>query len=110
MGIANVCQPPCRHIKDIVEGPPYRLLEAVAEKIATGILESDARVAGVHISVCKPHVAVGGVVESLGVHVMFRLPACCYNALTAFVSSCWLTSSFSWQVWRSKGYDSDYER
>lgn len=93
LGIAKVCWPPCRHIKDIVEGPPYRLLEAVAEKIATGILESDARVMGVHISVCKPHVAVGGVVESLGVHLILQLPACCSNALTVTVSSYWLTSS-----------------
>ena len=55
-----------RHIKDIVEGPPYRLLEAVAERIADGILQGNAGVTGVHISVSKPHVAVGGVVESLG--------------------------------------------
>ncbi|KAK9835148.1 hypothetical protein WJX81_001104 [Elliptochloris bilobata] len=65
-----------RHIKEIVEGPPHRLLEAVAEQIASGILQGNARVTGVHISVAKPHVAVGGVVESLGVEVRrWRKPA-----------------------------------
>lgn len=55
-----------RHIKEIVEGPPYKLLEAVAETIAGRILQGDARVRAVEVSIAKPHVAVGGVVESLG--------------------------------------------
>ena len=55
-----------RDIQQVVEGPPHKLLESVAEDIAAGILEEYARVSGVRILIKKPHVAVGGVVKYLG--------------------------------------------
>ena len=76
-----------RHIKEIVEGPPYMLLEAVAERVADGILQGNAGVTGVHISVCKPHVAVGGVVESLGAVVLQTWPASLSCAAELVISS-----------------------
>ena len=56
----------CRLIKDIVEGPPRKLVEAVAEDIATNILDKHALIQGVRVHICKPHVAIEGVVDSLG--------------------------------------------
>ena len=59
----------CRDIRGIVEGPPLQLIEAVAERIAAQVLRAHPGVAAVTVGVCKPHVAVGGVVQSLGVEV-----------------------------------------
>ena len=55
-----------RDIKQVMEGPPHKLLESVAEDIAAGILEEYALVSGVRILIKKPHVAVEGVVKYLG--------------------------------------------
>lgn len=55
-------------IKNIVEGKPYNLVEALAENIATSILEEDM-VDSVRVKIQKPHVAVTGIVESLGVEI-----------------------------------------
>ena len=60
---------PCRDIREIVEGPPQQLIEAVAERIAGKVLREHPSVAGITVSVVKPHVAVGGVLESLGVEI-----------------------------------------
>ncbi|KAK9806628.1 hypothetical protein WJX73_001964 [Symbiochloris irregularis] len=59
-----------RLIKSIVEGKPRKLVEAVAEDIAAQILAQHTRVHAVNIHICKPHVAVEGVVDSLGVEIM----------------------------------------
>ena len=56
----------CRLIKEVVEGPPRKLIEAVAEDIADRILEKHALIQGVRLHICKPHVAIEGVVDSLG--------------------------------------------
>lgn len=55
-------------IRNIVEGKPYNLIEAVAETIAATILEED-KVKSVTVRIQKPQVAVPGVVESLGVEI-----------------------------------------
>lgn len=55
-----------RQIKNIVEGRPRRLIEAVAEDIADKILAEHSLVNAVTVHICKPHVAVEGVVQSLG--------------------------------------------
>lgn len=60
----------CRDIKAIVEGPPAQLIESVAERIAERILAGHPLVTAVRVGVRKPHVAVSGVVQSLGVEVM----------------------------------------
>ncbi len=56
-------------IRRIVEGTPFQLLEALAERIASGVLHEHPGVQGVQVSVHKPHVAVPGVVRSLGVEI-----------------------------------------
>jgi dihydroneopterin aldolase len=56
-------------IKTIVEGKSHLLIESVAETIASKILESHTFVKDVTIRVEKPHVAVEGVVESLGIEI-----------------------------------------
>lgn len=61
-----------RDIRGIVEGPPAQLIEAVAERIAAQLLRGYPSVAAVTVGVAKPHVAVGGVLQSLGVEVTRR--------------------------------------
>lgn len=56
-------------IKTIVEGKPYQLIETVAEKIAEQILHHYVTVDTVVVTVKKPHVALAGVVEYLGIQV-----------------------------------------
>jgi dihydroneopterin aldolase len=59
-------------IKSIVEGKPHLLIESVAETMADKILNSYKSVEDVRIRVEKPHVAVEGVVESLGIEIYRR--------------------------------------
>ena len=70
-------RPACpRDIRAVLEGPPAQLLEAVAERAAARVLGAHPRVTAVRLRIRKPHVAVGGVVESLGVEVVRqRAPA-----------------------------------
>lgn len=56
----------------MVEGPPAQLLEAVAERLAARVLAGYPRVQAVQLRICKPHVAVGGVVEALGIQITRR--------------------------------------
>jgi dihydroneopterin aldolase len=55
-----------------VEGPPQQLIEAVAERIAGKVLREHAGIAAITVGVNKPHVAVSGVVQSLGVEITRR--------------------------------------
>lgn len=55
-----------RHIKTVVEGRPHKLLESVADRLANEILNDYHQVQGMQLHIKKPHVAVSGVVESLG--------------------------------------------
>lgn len=55
-------------IKRIVEGTPFKLIEALAENIAAEILQQE-KVDSVKVRVQKPHVAVLGVVQSLGIEI-----------------------------------------
>lgn len=56
----------CSHIKQVVEGPHKVLQEAVAEQIALGLLQLDPRVSAVQLYIRKPHVALPGVLDSVG--------------------------------------------
>jgi dihydroneopterin aldolase len=49
-------------IRDIVEGPPCNLIETVAERIATAILQQKAPLS-VWVRVCKPGVPIRGMVH-----------------------------------------------
>ena len=53
-------------------GPPFALVERVAQRCADALLAMDARVRAVRVAVRKPHVAVEGVLESLGVEILRR--------------------------------------
>jgi hypothetical protein len=56
----------CREIQQAVEGPARVLQEAVAEDAAQRLLALDARVSAVQLYIRKPHVALPGVLDSIG--------------------------------------------
>uniref|UniRef100_A0A0D6R6I3 7,8-dihydroneopterin aldolase n=1 Tax=Araucaria cunninghamii TaxID=56994 RepID=A0A0D6R6I3_ARACU len=58
-----------RFVKEIVEGPPHALIESVAESIACGIFYKFPGIHSLCIRVGKPHVAVPGAVDYLGVEI-----------------------------------------
>uniref|UniRef100_A0ACD5Y2L9 Uncharacterized protein n=1 Tax=Avena sativa TaxID=4498 RepID=A0ACD5Y2L9_AVESA len=59
-----------RIAKGIVEGPPHNLLESVAQSIANSTLLKFPQISSVRVKVEKPHVAVQGVVDYLGVEIL----------------------------------------
>ncbi|MDQ1143314.1 dihydroneopterin aldolase [Bacillus sp. SORGH_AS 510] len=56
--------------KEIVEGKPYKLVEAVAEQIASSILEQFALVQDVTVKVIKPDPPIPGHYRSVAVEIM----------------------------------------
>ncbi|GAQ85018.1 dihydroneopterin aldolase [Klebsormidium nitens] len=56
-------------VRDIVEGPPRLLLETVAQSIADVILGRYSKVDDLTITVKKPHVAIHGTCEYLGIRI-----------------------------------------
>jgi len=58
-----------RHIQAVMEGQPHKLLESVADRLVQEILAEYHKVQGVRLHIKKPHVAVTGVVESLGIEI-----------------------------------------
>jgi hypothetical protein len=59
-----------RIAKDVVEGPSRNLLEAVAHRIASATLLKFPQISAVRVKVGKPHVAVQGIVDYLGVEIL----------------------------------------
>lgn len=59
-----------RTVKEIVEGPPHKLLESVAHLIATMTLTKFPNMSAVRVMVGKPHVAVPGPLDYLGVEII----------------------------------------
>ncbi|PNT65163.1 dihydroneopterin aldolase 2 [Brachypodium distachyon] len=59
-----------RIVKDVVEGPSNNLLESVAHRIARDTLLKFPQISAVRVKVGKPHVAVQGVVDYLGVEIL----------------------------------------
>lgn len=55
--------------KEIVEGKPYKLLEAVAEKIAKSILGTYQSVLDVTVKVIKPNPPIPGHYDSVAVEI-----------------------------------------
>jgi dihydroneopterin aldolase len=58
-----------RLCQQVAEGRPYRLLEAMAERMATEILAVESAVLSVAVTVRKPGVPIDGVLEYAGVRV-----------------------------------------
>lgn len=58
-----------KQIKAVVEGPPFKLVESVANAIAKALLSAHPSISDVRVKVCKPHVAVEGVLDHLGVEI-----------------------------------------
>jgi 7,8-dihydroneopterin aldolase/epimerase/oxygenase len=56
-------------VRGVVEGPPARLIEHVAERVADAVLAAFAPVVAVEVTVHKPHAALGGPVDSVMVSV-----------------------------------------
>ncbi|XP_057466696.1 dihydroneopterin aldolase 2-like isoform X2 [Actinidia eriantha] len=59
-----------RIVRDVVEGPPQNLLESVAQLIASKTLTKYPQISAVCIKVGKPHVAVHGPLDYLGVEIL----------------------------------------
>ncbi|KAJ4702483.1 7,8-dihydroneopterin aldolase [Melia azedarach] len=59
-----------RIVKEVVEGSPHNLLESVAEHIATTTLTKFSQISAVRVKVGKPHVAVHGPLDYLGVEIL----------------------------------------
>ncbi|XP_019199947.1 PREDICTED: dihydroneopterin aldolase 1-like [Ipomoea nil] len=59
-----------RIVKEVMEGSPHNLLESVAEHISTTTLSKYPQVNAVRVQVGKPHVAVQGPVDYLGVEII----------------------------------------
>ncbi|KAJ6819813.1 dihydroneopterin aldolase 1-like [Iris pallida] len=59
-----------RIAKEVVEGPSQNLLESVAHLIANTTLLKFSQISAVRVVVGKPHVAVRGPVDYLGVEIM----------------------------------------
>jgi 7,8-dihydroneopterin aldolase/epimerase/oxygenase len=58
--------------REIVEGKPYKLIEAVAEKIASDVLERFPRVNEVKVKVIKPDPPIAGHYQSVSVEITRR--------------------------------------
>nr|WP_106782194.1 dihydroneopterin aldolase [Lysinibacillus timonensis] len=64
VGVHDIC-------KDIVEGRPYKLIEAVAESIASRIqLEYAGQVQGVKVEVIKPDPPIPGHYKEVSVEIV----------------------------------------
>jgi 7,8-dihydroneopterin aldolase/epimerase/oxygenase len=62
-----------RQARAIVEGPPMQLTEAVAEAIATAVLEQHRMIEAIRVRVAKPHVRLeGGVLTASAVEIIRR--------------------------------------
>ena len=60
-----------RRVREIVEGPPRNLIEAVAEEIAAAILREFAAADAVTVTVRKPEVAIkASILDAAGVTVV----------------------------------------
>ncbi|XP_050226710.1 dihydroneopterin aldolase 2-like [Mercurialis annua] len=61
-----------RIVKEFVEGTPCNLLESVAQRIASTTLTKFPQISAVRVKVGKPHVAVQGQLDYLGIEIFRR--------------------------------------
>ncbi|GAA0149694.1 aldolase [Lithospermum erythrorhizon] len=59
-----------RIVKEVVEEMPQNLLESVAQLIASTTLTKFPQISAVRVHVAKPHVAVKGQIDYLGVEII----------------------------------------
>ncbi len=59
-------------VRDVVEGPPSRLVEHVAERVSAAVLAAFPAVRAVEVTVHKPHAALGGPLDGVSVSVARR--------------------------------------
>ncbi|OAY72008.1 Dihydroneopterin aldolase 1 [Ananas comosus] len=59
-----------RIVREVVEGPSQNLLESVAHLIVNTTLLKFPQISAVRVKVGKPHVAVHGVIDHLGVEIL----------------------------------------
>lgn len=57
-------------VKGVVEGTPMRLVESVAERIAADVLSTQRCATDVRVRVTKPHVALAGQLDAIGVEIV----------------------------------------
>lgn len=63
VGVYDLC-------KDIIEGKPYKLIEAVAETVATSILDTyEGQVLGVKVEIVKPDPPIPGHYKEVAVEI-----------------------------------------
>ncbi|WP_338450488.1 dihydroneopterin aldolase [Niallia oryzisoli] len=60
--------------KSVVEGKPYKLIEAVAEKIADEILRQFIKVSSITVKVIKPNPPIPGHYESVAIEITRSRP------------------------------------
>lgn len=58
-------------VRQVVTGPPSHLIEAVAERVAAGLL-NDPRVYRVKVRVKKPQAPIAGIFDYMGVEIERR--------------------------------------
>ncbi|KAK3029280.1 hypothetical protein RJ639_039520 [Escallonia herrerae] len=59
-----------RIVREVVEGPPQNFLESLAQLIASTTLAKCQQISAVRVRVGKPHVAVQGPVDYLGIKIV----------------------------------------
>ena len=57
---------PCRYMRQVMEGPPRRRLEAAAHDVVVGVLAQHLDVSGMKISIQRLYAPVGGALGSQG--------------------------------------------
>ncbi|MER1998174.1 MAG: dihydroneopterin aldolase [Lysinibacillus sp.] len=64
VGVYDICQ-------QVIEGKPYKLIEAVAETVATRILETyEGQVFGVRVEIIKPDPPIRGHYKEVAVEII----------------------------------------
>ncbi|CAO2840929.1 unnamed protein product [Amaranthus hypochondriacus] len=58
-----------RIVKSVIEGTPHNLLESVAHQISSTTFSKHPQISAVRVKVGKPHVAVQGQLDYLGVEI-----------------------------------------
>lgn len=61
-----------KRVRDIVEGPPFQLIEALAEHIASAVLDTYTKVSEITVRVTKPNPPVDVLFDGVSVEICRR--------------------------------------